>query len=335
MKGCVKMENLVTSASSDKTLTTEYLRNANALLALLHGKSDSVCRFFDKEIIVDINQLDSLNSLILEKLSLHNVSTITTSIDVSLIDKRTLSYKAWEDFKKENINAINSATKSIFIQWDFFAEFKNYKVPQRHTLNVRITSGLQPSDMFKVLLNGALDERDDFDLQCCTTVCKVDFINNALAEELLNVVQRWTELCESACSEKGHIRPFLFKYRSGLANFVEVCAIFSFCTVIAIIVKLLIYYHLIDFQVENTACLLIFLIPLATISEKVGRFFGKIIYSELSDLMDTHIFRISLGDSKQAQKITEKSHYRKSAGVFAFNIATSIILPFVFFLLGR
>ena len=44
--------------------------------------------------------------------------------------------------------------------------------------------------MFKVLLNGALDERDDFDLQCCTTVCKVDFINNALAEELLNVVQR-------------------------------------------------------------------------------------------------------------------------------------------------
>ena len=78
MKGCVKMENLVTSASSDKTLTTEYLRNANALLALLHGKSDSVCRFFDKEIIVDINQLDSLNSLILEKLSLHNVSTITT-----------------------------------------------------------------------------------------------------------------------------------------------------------------------------------------------------------------------------------------------------------------
>lgn len=118
------MDNLAAVNPSEQILTMENLRNANALLALLHGKSDSVCRLFDKEIIVDINQLDNLNSLVLEKLGLHSVSAITTSVDVSLTDKKTLSYKAWEDFKKENFNAINSATKSIFIQWVFFCNIQ-------------------------------------------------------------------------------------------------------------------------------------------------------------------------------------------------------------------
>nr|DAE44324.1 MAG TPA: RNA polymerase subunit [Caudoviricetes sp.] len=67
------MDNLAVVNSPEQMLTMENLRNANALLALLHGKSDSVCRLFDKEIIVDINQLDNLNSLVLEKLGLHSI----------------------------------------------------------------------------------------------------------------------------------------------------------------------------------------------------------------------------------------------------------------------
>lgn len=328
------MDNLAVVNSPEQTLTMENLRNANALLALLHGKSDSVCRLFDKEIIVDINQLDNLNSLVLEKLGLHSVSAITTSVDVSLTDKKTLSYKAWEDFKKENFNAINSATKSIFIQWDFFATFSGYKVPQRHTLNVRIASSLQPSDMFKVLLNGGLDEKDSFDIQCCTTVCKVDFINNALAEELLNVVQKWTELCESACSEKGRVRPFLFKHRNALANIVELCVVFSFCMIVAIAIKLLNRYGFAGTELKNLVYLFIFMVPITTVAKKLGRHFGKKVYSELDNLMETHIFRISLGDTKQVQKIAEESRYRNSAILFIFNVITSIVLPVIFFLLG-
>ena len=328
------MGNLATVNPPEQILTEENLRNANALLALLHGKSDSVCRLFGKEIIVDINQLDNLNSLVLEKLGLHSVSAITTSVDVSFTDKKTLSYKAWEDFKKENFNAINSVTKSIFVQWDFFATFSGYKVPQRHTLNVRITSSLQPSDMLKVLLNGGLDEKNSFDIQCCTTVCKVDFINNALAEELLNVVQKWTELCESAYSEKGRVQPFLFKHRNKLANIVELCVVFSFCMLIAIVIKLLNRYDLMGTEWGNLVYLFIFMIPLTTAAQKLGRYFGKKVYNELNDLMETHIFRISLGDTKQAQIIAEESRYKNSAILFVFNIITSIGLPIVFFLLG-
>ena len=328
------MDNLAAVTPPEQILTMENLRNANALLALLLGKSDSVCRLFDKEIIVDINQLDSLNSLVLEKLGLHSVSAITTSVDVSLTDKKTLSYKAWDDFKKENFKAVNSATKSIFIQWDFFATFSGYKVPQRHTLNVRITSSLQPSDMFKALLNGGLDEMDSFDIQCCTTVCKVDFINNALAEELLNVVQKWTELCESAYSEKGRVRPFLFKHRNTLANIVELCVVFSFCTLVAIAIKLLNRYSLTDTEWQNLVYLFIFMVPITTVAQKLGRYFGKKDYSELDGLMEVHIFRVSLGDTKQVQKIAEESRYKNGAILFIFNILTSIILPIIFLLLG-
>ena len=82
----------------------------------------------------------------------------------------------------------------------------NYEVPQRHTVNVRISSNPNPSDFFKVLLSGGFDESHDLDIQSCT----VDFVNNTLAEELVNVAEHWNELCECAYSKKGAGTSFSF-----------------------------------------------------------------------------------------------------------------------------
>lgn len=78
----------------------------------------------------------------------------------------------------------------------------------------------------------------------------------------------------------------------------------------------------------------LFMVPITTIAQKLGRHFGKKVYSELDDLMETHIFRISLGDTNQVQKIAEESRYKNSAILFIFNVITSIVLPVIFFLLG-
>ena len=70
----------------------------------------------------------------------------------------------------------------------------------------------------------------------------------------------------------------------------------------------------------------LFMVPITTIAQKLGRHFGKKVYSELDDLMETHIFRISLGDTKQVQKIAEESRYNNSPTLFIFNLITSFVL---------
>ena len=42
--------------------------NISALLSLLHGKNDSICKLFNKEIKVDIVNLKQLNKMMCDKL---------------------------------------------------------------------------------------------------------------------------------------------------------------------------------------------------------------------------------------------------------------------------
>ena len=68
--------NLVVNVKKDELLEENNLQTASALLALLHGKSDSICRIFNKEIMVGKSDLKTLNDMMIEKLSLNNVLTI-------------------------------------------------------------------------------------------------------------------------------------------------------------------------------------------------------------------------------------------------------------------
>ena len=242
--------SLIPHTSQDLT-NDENLRNASALLALLHGKSDSICRLFKKEIIVGKSDLKSLNEQMIEKLSLHDVGTITTSIDVAFNNKKVITFKAWDEFELYDFSAINSSTKSIFVQWDFFAKINGYEIPQRHTVSIRIASTPNPSDVFKVLLSGGFDEASELDMQSSTMICKVDFINNTLAEELVNVAGSWNDLCECAYSKKGKLRPLLQKYRNGLADIFRLSFVTSFFVCVAIFFKYIINRNIIIVSVVS------------------------------------------------------------------------------------
>ena len=91
-------------------------QDVSALLALMHGKSDSICRLFKREICVDKSELSSLNDKMTSKLALHDVSGIITSIDITFLNKRVITFKTWPELEQFDFESINSATKSIFIQ---------------------------------------------------------------------------------------------------------------------------------------------------------------------------------------------------------------------------
>lgn len=327
-------EELVETQETSLLLNKENLQNASSLLALLHGKSDSICRLFRKEIVVGKNELSTLNEMMVAKLQLHNISVISTSIDVTFINKKIVSFKSWQDFEMHDFIKNNSATKSVFIQWDFFAMLKGYQVPQRHTVSIRIASTPNPSDVFKVLLSGGFDESHDFDIQSATMICKVDFINNTLAEELVNVAESWNDLCECAYSCKGKVRPFLQIHRNELAHVFETFLCISLAFAIAIILKLLIKRSIIIVTNQVLLYALIAFIPLFGLVRNLAQSGGKWIYNAFGDLMDIHIFCLSKGDEKENKKIEKNSEYGKELLLFIVNTVVSIILSLVFFWLG-
>ena len=316
-------------------MSKENIQNASALLALLHGKSDSICRVFNKEIKVEKSDLQALNKMMIEKLSIHNVGTVTTSLDVTFSNKQIITFKSWPEFEDYDFALINSETKSVFIQWDFFVLIAGFEFPQRHTVSLRITASPNPSDFFKILLNGGFDENASFDLANCTMFCKVDFINNTLAEELLNVAEQWNDLCVSAYSQKDKICCFLAKQRKHIANLFELLLICSLSLLLAITVKLLISRNILSISKEIILYAFCFILPIGKMILGIADSRAKRLYDSLSGLMDIHIFSISKGDSKAAEKIEKETKYGKHLAEIVFNVLFSIALSTVFYFLGK
>lgn len=312
-------------------MTSENLNTANALLALLHGKSDSICKLFGKEISVGKGDLKTLNEMMIEKLSLHNVVAEATTITISFNSKKVLSFKTWDEFEKYDFSTINAITKSIFMQWDFFVNIFGYELPQRHTVSVRISSTPNPSDFLKALINGGFDDENELDMQTCTMICKVDFINNVLAEELTNVASRWNDLCEPAISKKGVLKSFLFKNRKVLSDIFNICMVSTFFILAAIILKILINNNVFSLSIKLLFFICIFIMPLYNISKIVSNSWTNKLYSQLGDIIDIHIFSISKGDEKERERIEKSDKSIHCLFSFAANTLVTIIVSFIFF----
>ena len=317
------------------TISELSTTNISALLSLLHGKNDSICKLFKKEIKVDITHLKQLNKMMYDKLETHSVDAITTNVDITFLNKQILHFKSWQEFEDYDFNAVNSSTKSIFIQWDFFVQVDGYEFPQRHTVNIRIASSPQPSDMFKVLLSGGFDESHDIDIQGSTMICKVDFINNTLAEELVNIAAKWNDLCECAVHEKGKFLKFLFLNKSKIANIGEISTILLICSTIALLTKLTGVFSFSANKITAFWFLMLFSFPLFCAIKDISRLFGKHIYDRLGEVMQIHIFNISYGDVKYNEKIKKDSNCKKECILFVIDLLLSIIISIVFFALEK
>lgn len=327
------MNNLQVNNEEVRLQKEPEIQDFNALLALFHGKSDSICRLFEKEIVVEVSDLKRLNELMIEKLSLHNINNITTSLDITFSNKKIVSFTTWKDFEDYDFEIVNSTTKSVFMQWDFMALINGYRIPQRHTVCVRISSTPNPSDFFKVLLSGGFDEAHDFDIQSCTMICKVDFINNTLAEELVGVAERWNESCECAYSKKGLIRPFLAKNRNSFAHVSEFSITLLLTLGVGVIAKLGVLRGMLRVTCESLMYIAFLLIPTTMLVKNIARSGGKRIYEVFGNLMDIHIFAISKGDNKENERIEKGSAYLKELFSFILNVVLSILISIVFFVL--
>ena len=113
-----------------------------------------------------------------------------------------------EEFKRENWDTINQRVESINLTWDLTFSLPNFTLPQRHTLRVRIGNAIALKDMFQLMFTS--DEPSELMESQAQGLVKVDFINQVVANELINIVSNWQKGLNDVSKTKSMIS-FLMK----------------------------------------------------------------------------------------------------------------------------
>lgn len=194
------------------------LEDFKAMYYFMNAKPDTQIRLMQGKRKVSIDDVNRLNNEVIQKLQNHDVSGSITSINIvvdhsenknkSKIEIR--DYVSWFEFSKEKWDRINGQTVSLTVVWDLVLKLPHYEIPQRHTLKLRIGSWIPPKDMIHLVITS--DDPSELAEASSDAVCKIDFINQVLATELLNIVNNWHEGLIEADKIKG-FQKLLLKYK--------------------------------------------------------------------------------------------------------------------------
>lgn len=234
-----ELEIITDTTTSTALATGISLEDFKSFYYLINAKPDRETKFYPTEKIVSKANIQEINDLIQEKLSLHNIITSQTTVTVTLNNDRTLDFGNWQQFLVESWHT-SAVTKAIVVVWDFSILLNNYKFPQRHTVKLRIGSKLKPKDMFELMMNS--DGEDQIIEAFAHTICSVDFINPVIGSEIFLIIERWhNALPKNQFTSKIH-KP-LRKYSGIIERVIVFLVLISGATILYAVAKIFIDYN--------------------------------------------------------------------------------------------
>lgn len=301
--------------------TDETISNFKSFYYLMNASPDQQIKIFDDDKIINLPDIIILNDKIQNKLCNHDIITNSISIGVMLSDNTIQEFKNWEEFKRTDWN-IPSYTRNLFIEWNFHIKLPNYQLPQPHKIKIRIGSDIKPSEFFQIMAQ----EDNDAKIEEATAqvICKIDFVNSIICNELFQIVSSWYESLEKNYNKKIIIRK-IEKYSKYIARTIHFITHIFF---------LLIYYYLVNkfifknldfvFNLSKKSFILGFALFIGGLivnksGELFGGFFGSMIFSKADSINEEHTLNITKGDLNKMSSINRKNN----------RIATEVILQLV------
>lgn len=219
------MEQKPTNQNGNVAVVDEtQIKQFQSLYYLIKGKRDTDIKLFTNNKHFKYSDIIELNDKIYAKLSLHELITDIAEVTVGLTNKEIKSFGNWSEFKNTDWN-ISARTKYLSLLWDFNLILPNqsHKIPQTHTLRVRIGNNLKPSEMIQVVFQGG--EEYDLDEAQAQMSCKIDFINSQICNELKTIVSEWYDALPKNIENQNVVR-FITRHDDKIKYFV----ILSFIT---------------------------------------------------------------------------------------------------------
>lgn len=177
-----------TDETSSLEMSDEFYNNFKAMFNIMNATPDSQVKLFNKDKIISVEDIKEINDKVQAKLKNHHIIASKISISISLTNDKAKKFSSWEEFLREDWR-ISPATKSFSIEWHFRIKLPKYKIPQPHTLKLRMGSIIRPNELFQIMFTN--DDDIEVDTAMANTVCKIDFVNHIIANEFFNLVDEW------------------------------------------------------------------------------------------------------------------------------------------------
>lgn len=284
--------------------TLASLDDLKTILYEFNAKPDTEARLLGDKKYVELSDIRQLNERILAKLNNHD-HIVTSSITFIMSGSKIKDYSTWAEFERENWDAVNSSVQSLTIRWDMRIKLPQFKNPQRHELSCRIGRALAPKDVFQLVMT-ADDITEIMEAQS-PCICKVDFINDVLANELLNQVEEWhkglsaipARLTTSFLSKRGKTASEILRYILPIAFLLIAREYYELYSPILYPANNDDTRSLIDLGIIFTSAFVI--------GAYFGRKLERSIDSRIDRLEQYPAFSISKGDKKAAGEYQEKN----------------------------
>ena len=175
--------------SRPSQLALSNLDDFKSIYCFLNAKPDSQIRLLKGVKRIELQDIVDLNSSVEAKLYNHSVQTVIPNVQVTFSDREISEYSSWEEFRRTEWNLAAKTVVGITLTWRILIKNDNSPVPQPHSLKVRIGNEIPPKDAIQLLLSA--DNPDELMQLSSPSMCRVDFVNSVLAEELLTLIERW------------------------------------------------------------------------------------------------------------------------------------------------
>ena len=303
---------------------TDVTTAMKAALALLNGKRESLSKEFNKRVCINLDSLVEIDNLVNEKLSTEKLCLALTTIDFSFENGKKLSFMTMASMCEHRWKSESKCISTILVKWDFLLVLPNYTEPQRHTLSLRLMDMDIPEFLYDM---GMIDDSASSFFIAPTVVCRIDFINNIIAEELLSIIGNWVENRENKTDSK--IQKFARKRIRAIYGVAFWIGFSIIPLATCIITKRVIMPQQISEQILPYVVIFLF-VP--AIANQIGQFCGRIINKRIMSYWSGHIFQITNGDSKKCTQIEKKRTSKKEWVFFFVNIFVSIVLTILAFI---
>ncbi|WP_372724804.1 hypothetical protein [Novipirellula sp.] len=159
---------------------------------LVTGKPDSKVKLFQRPVVATPSDIEDLNERVVAKLKNHQISESVTTVSVSFDKKEAIQFGTWGEFTGFNWK-IPERTQEVTVKWSFCLDLPEFKVPQPHMLLMKLSTPVTPKQFLQMIFSADEDDIDDLKPDTSICMCRVDFINHVLADELITIVDRWND----------------------------------------------------------------------------------------------------------------------------------------------
>lgn len=327
--------NLKTVSSYLPTDSESVDKEVQSLFYTIYGKQDSKTKVFNKKVLIDLDSIDDLNRRISEKIKNHydvDKSDAVVTIAIQFYNKETLTFSGWNEYKQTKITN-PSPIRNFTITWACLLQLPNFTVVQPHKITVKLSDGLRPEEFMNLVFTGKIEDIEEISVDS-PIVVSVDFIDQLIGDEFINIVENWTETVKRKDDVRKYIE-FFSNHKRKIAYFIN-----SLCTFIAIYVIFRLLYNVIDSSsvsiigelslnsLKNFLTIIFSGSFVVFFVYRISYYLANIVFRSLTDINETHIFNITRGDRIKIEKYEKISQVslKKAIGSFILSIIISTIV---------